>query len=213
MEKKRGILRDMWIVGLIFVLLSAGKLKSKITPDPGTKLLFIGSSSTIAANSYANIIADRYPGIDVDIIAQNGALTSWMVDESLPLIESGQYAGVFIFGGLNDIYATGKIYEAEANITEMVTMALYHKCVVTLITVQPSQLYANYTPAMGVLTDSLNNYITLFNNQAHVIDLYAMLVDKNRNPIPSYFVADGLHLTTATQEMLADTVINEVFTF
>lgn len=207
--KKHGIWIAIAIVAIAIAVWYWIKPK-KINPVPGTKLLFIGSSSTADVNSYADQIGNWYPDVEVTKIAQVGATTNWMIDNALTEISSGQYAGIYIFGGLNDVYAGLGASTAIANLQTMVDSGKSAGSIVTLITLQPTDNYSAYTADKGAQVDEINSYI-LSSNANFVVDLFGMTTFADGSQDTSWFQGDFLHLTYVAQTELANEVIAITF--
>jgi hypothetical protein len=139
-----GILLLFIITMCLLLIYGVNAAITKIAPA-NAKILFIGSSTTAATNSYADKINQHYPETTINKIAEIGAVTGWMKDNSTAEIQTGTYNVVCILGGLNDIYATGSTTEAKNNITSMINTAKQYNCITVLVTVQPTHYYAAYS--------------------------------------------------------------------
>ena len=183
-------------------------LKPKVSGSG--RILFIGSSSTAGTNSYVEKLHTTYPFLSVTKIAQVGALTSWMVEQSIDEILEGGYDAVVIFGGLNDIYATGSTDQAKANLQYLIDAIDSVGAISVLITVQPTDYYISYTETKGALTTDLNNWI-LASDAVYAIDFYSRLVNENGVQNTALFQPDNLHLSDTAHQMLADEISATIF--
>lgn len=182
----------------------------KINPVPGTRLLFIGSSSTVDSNSYADQIGNEYPDLEISKIAQIGATTNWMIDNAMSEISSGQYAGIYIFGGLNDVYAGLGSTNAITNLQSMINAAKNAGSIITLVTLQPTDYYSAYTSDKGLQVDEINEWIR-GSNADFVVDLDYMLSTSDGVQDLTWFQPDYLHLTYSAQSELASQTILTTF--
>lgn len=172
-------------------------------PDGIPRILFIGSSSTDYAYSYADQLKEMWPEIEITKIAMVGATTTWMVMEALPEIDTAQYDAVVIFAGLNDIYATGDVAQAESNLTTLYNHVIDAGSILVAITLQPTFSYNLYDDIKGAKTLELNNWIINNADVDIVIDLYPMLLTPTGTQNTLLYQPDMLHLNTDAHALLA----------
>lgn len=207
------------VLGIIIILSLYGfyfikspdilNLKPKLGPD--SNLLFIGSSSVNDPNSFADQLQIMYPDLGITKIAQDGAQTSWMYSNAISDIEGGNFDGIFIFGGLNDIYATGTIESAKTNLQALYDKSKAAGAITIAITLQPTDNYASFTQTKGNLTLDLNEWIEDNSTPDIIIDLYGFLIDYQGNQNTDFFKTDYLHLNYEGQNMLADEISATIF--
>lgn len=220
MKKKEEKQMYMVLAGLIVLassifLFAAFKkpkidLSKSVNDDGVVRLLFIGSSSTAGSDSYADYLKELWPEIEITKVAEVGVQTGWMLENAIGLIQTVSYDAIIIFGGLNDIYATGSVSSAKSNLQSIYNAANDNGAITIGITLQPTHYYESYTDAKGTLTVDLNSWISKNTSLDYVIDLFSM-TSINGIQDTTFFQPDNLHLITYTHQLLAGEIDNKVF--
>lgn len=205
------------LIGIGYALLKKNTMTQSIDisqprgADGVPRILFIGSSSTAATNGYVDQLKAMWPEIEVTKVAQVGATTTWMVENAMGEISSAKYDAVVIFGGLNDIYATGNVQQAKDNLSAMYDATNAAKSILVAITVQPTNNYSAYNATRGEQTIDLNNWIWAQSRPDWTIDLYHLLLNENGLVKTYLYEPDGLHLNADGHALLAAEIDNVLF--
>jgi len=184
---------------------------TKVNPNNNTNFLFIGDSLTAYNSSYADQLKQAYPDITIKKIAEVGKQTSWMLPQLQTELSDGtKYDVITIWGGVNDIYATNQIANAESNLQKMYDVAKESGAKVVALTIPPTATYNISTPQTTQLTNDLNNWIN--NNQTvdAVVDVNSLVNDGNDGTRPEYLQPDTLHLTDAAHAQIEKDFQNRV---
>ncbi len=201
------------IVAVIYVVFkkyrNGRSLASKVSAN-GTSFLFIGDSLTAYSNSYADQLKQQYPNINIKKIAEVGKQTSWMLPQLQTELSSNKYDVIAIWGGVNDIYATGSIANAESNLQQMYDLARNSGAKVVALTVNPTATYNLSTPKTTELTNALNNWINTNNSVDAVVDVNKLVNNGNDGTQLYYLQPDNLHLTDAGQQIIENDFVNKV---
>jgi lysophospholipase L1-like esterase len=175
--------------GTYFIITAVNK--GKRIPNSGN-VLFVGDSYTAGNGSYADLLKTQFPNLNIKKIAKVGATTDWMVQNASNDISSGNYDGVVILGGVNDIYSRNSIDQTKKNLQLMYDQAKSAGSKVVGVTIAPTDYYDKYDAAKGKLTKELNGFIENNRSLSKVIEL-DKLFTKDAKQNLSFFVGDRLH--------------------
>ncbi len=87
-------------------------------------ILFIGDSISYGPASYAALIKKMWPNRVVDVLAKEGANTSWMLANLKSTLVKNKYDSVVVYGGINDVFGGLSEQTSLANIQAMVDIAI-----------------------------------------------------------------------------------------
>ena len=193
------------------VVLGAAYLFKPYKLMSNSNILVIGSSSVNDPNSFIDLLQDQHPQLSITKVASDGAQTAWMLNAAKSIIENNHFDAIFIWGGLNDIYATGSIQAAKENLQELYTLSKANSPLVVAITLQPTDFYTYYTNTKGALTNELNKWIIDNPLPNLVIDANSMLINSEGLQNTEYFSNDHLHLNTGGQLLICDNIDSLLF--
>lgn len=209
------IVLTLGVVYILYKKFKRGKSLSifnKINPNNPTNFLFVGDSLTAYSNSYADQLQQKYPNITIKKIAEAGKQTSWMLPQLQQELATGtKYDVIAIWGGVNDIYATGSIANAESNLQQMYDAAKATGAKVVALTVPPTATYNISTANTTQLTNNLNTWINNNNIVDAIVDVNSLVKDGNDGTQPQYLQPDTLHLTDLAHNAIADDFTKRIF--
>lgn len=194
------------------------KKDNKLNPK---SVLFVGDS--ITANEYNNkpisIVYSQQiknklkdKGIWVDVLASVGKTTSWMLQNLPQKLNSRKYGRVYIYGGINDIFAGLSKEKAYSNIQKMVD----------LINKNGAEAYviigydANKIMSKLKTTKLLPTQKSIYNVKSKYIEFQDNLEKNIKN---AHFVekidlgertTDGVHPTAEGQKIIAEKVLETI---
>lgn len=186
-------------LGVGFALLVIISSKSK----PIKKILFVGDSLTAATYSYADQVKSLNPSLLIKKIAVVGKKTDWMRAQLQAELQANQYDLIVIWGGVNDIYATGSTTAAKANLAAIFDLATEAGAKVTALTIIPTATYPLATNTTQSNTVELNQWIKT-NTPGVVIDAFSLLNNGWGGTASPYLQPDKLHLTPSAHGVLAN---------
>lgn len=157
------------------------------------------------------LLIARYPSQTITMSKQgNGGMSSsWGLANLAPLLISEQPTAVILWWGANDFYAgdPATIAPAVSNMDQMITMVKNTGATVFVATMTPevqgARLGAGY-PLVVPYNDKLRALATTRN--VTLVDLYAAV----STDVASYVGPDGLHLTSAGYQKVADTFFERI---
>jgi lysophospholipase L1-like esterase len=178
-------------------------------------ILFVGDSMTAGINtSYSYLIKNQLSDKNVDILAQVGKQTSWMLQNLQTQFEKQQYDRVYIWGGVNDIASGISKEQATANVQAMVDMINTQggEAIVivgydatnfmTVDNMKPSASFPN-----GVSNTTKNNYIAYQNYLQNNINNAVIEPAFELNPSLN---ADGIHPNAVAQQQIASILMQNI---
>ena len=121
-KNKWYIIGGLGILGLGVLtafLLESFKLIKNRNPK---KILFVGDSISTGASTYPAKIKSRRSDLDIDVVAQGGKRTDWMLDNLRDKLDTKKYDRVYIYGGVNDAFSSVKIPTIYQNLQSMVDL-------------------------------------------------------------------------------------------
>lgn len=207
------LLPAILLIGLtvfIYFTFIKDKVMQKINPS-GAKILFVGDSLTAYNQSYADQIKSRFPSLEIKKIAEVGKQTGWMLNALINELSSGvNYDAIVIWGGVNDIYATGSIANAKINLQKMYELASSNEAKVIALDIIPTATYPASNDNANKLTRELNQWIKSNKKIAIEIDVYDIVGNGEGGTVSQYLQSDKLHLTTPAHALIADNFSNRV---
>jgi lysophospholipase L1-like esterase len=222
---KSGKIALYLIGGALFVsviyLAAKNLFKGKKTPLKNKnpkKLLFIGDSLTDIdykgkpTYTYPMKIQQKRPDLQIDVLAEGGEITKWMLDNLPNQLKRKKYDRVYIFGGLNDAYSQLTVDTAIRNNQSMVDLINKNGAdayiilgynidgIQTLDRVKPTR-YVTTVEAFIPLIAKYKEFQKRLPNEI-----------KNANFVPIINVdgmtTDGTHITGKAHEIFADKIIS-----
>lgn len=86
------------------------------------KILFVGDSISTGSSTYPAKIKNKRSDLEVDVVAQGGKRTDWMLDNLRDKLDTNEYDRVYIYGGVNDAFSSVKIPDIYKNLQAMVDL-------------------------------------------------------------------------------------------
>lgn len=122
-KNKWFIIGGLGIIGLGVLTAILFESFTTIKNKKPKKILFLGDSITADSSSYANIIKQSSPDLQIDVQASVGKKTSWMLQKLKDLLASKKtYDRIYVYGGVNDIFSGQSKDVALSNLQSIVTL-------------------------------------------------------------------------------------------
>lgn len=185
----------------MFVKKSKG-LSSKV--DCNKRFLFIGDSLTEYSNSYADQLSAICPNINIKKISKVGEKTDWMLSQLQNELNNNTYDVITIWGGVNDIYASNSIGNAQQNLQNMYDLASRSGAKVVALTVIPTATYNVSDNQKVRLTKDINNWIISNSSLDAIIDANYILNDGHDGTKAEYLQSDTLHITSLGHRIISE---------
>lgn len=175
-------------------------------------ILFLGDSISTGETTYPAKIKKERPDLDIDIVAQGGKTTDWMLDRLKEQLSQKKYDRVYVYGGINDAFNTKKPEDIYKNLQEMVNLVDKQGGYTFILKgYLPNDEYLaveNMKPTRYVTTKEayiplINNYITFQENveknvkKAHFIERFDL----------GNTTSDGTHPNGTGQNMIKEIVL------
>lgn len=169
-------------------------------------ILAVGDSNTNANFSYADQLRQRFPGLVIKKIAQDGANSSWMKAQLEQELQNNKYDAISILGGSNDVYGGVNIGLTKYNLDSMYRLAHIKGSKVLDITPPNKDFYTQKTDQKQVALHELVDWIKGNRNIDFLIDFYTITNNK------SFFASnDGyLHPQAGAHSILAQQVAQKL---
>lgn len=129
-----GIALVVVATGLTFYFLYKKRDKKTVkklkNPNP-KKILIVGDSQSAIESpsgtqfsyTYPQLLRKQFPDKQIDVLAQGGKRTSWMLDNLPSQLQGNKYDRVYIYGGGNDMSGSVPVEETLGNIQKMVDLS------------------------------------------------------------------------------------------
>jgi lysophospholipase L1-like esterase len=196
-------------LGLLLVFTRSKDKKPKAEEKVLKNILFIGDSMTSETwngqptYTYSYLIKHKLTDKNVDIIAEVGKTTSWMLSNLKTKLAAKKYDRVYIWGGINDIFSGYSQVNAISNIQSMVDLVVAQGGDAYVLIGYTTEKFM--TPA--VLTASKYNaamkpYYVTYQKKLKSSIKHATIVDEF--DLSSAYSSDGIHPTVAAHQLIAN---------
>jgi lysophospholipase L1-like esterase len=206
------------VIGLGLIYLTVKKFFVKKLP---TSMLFVGDSITTIDNkgesvttAYPNLLKKELErkGIKIDVLAEGGKRTDWMIANLTEKLKSNKYDRIYIYGGINDMFSGVSKNKALQNIQTMVDLSIKNGSKPYVIVGYDAKRFMDENklkttkdvPTKAGIIEMKNKYID-FQNLIPTTIKGATIVDKIN--IPSSMTEDGIHPTPSGQKLIADRLL------
>jgi lysophospholipase L1-like esterase len=151
-------------------------------------------------------LRQRFPGLIVKKIAQDGANSSWMKSQLEQELQNNKYDAIGILSGSNDVYGGVNIGLTKYNLDAMYRLAHIKGSKVLAITPPNKDFYTQKTDQKQVALHELVDWIKGNRNIDFLIDFYTITNNK------SFFNSnDGyLHPQAGAHSILAQQVAQKL---
>ncbi len=180
------------------------------TPSTGTgdKIAVIGDSITADGTQYQNYLRSNCTGKSIEVFAEVGKQTSWMLDQFRDNVKGKGFNGLIILGGVNDLSSSRTSSQIQTNLNTIYTEAMADGMKVTAITVLPWKDYSSWDATKQTNTEALNRWI--LGSPANVkVNAYAEFGDASDSAKlkSSYDPGDHLHPNATGSRKLGEIVV------
>lgn len=206
------------VIGLGLIYLTIKKFFGKKLP---TSMLFVGDSITAieyngkpVTTTYPNIIKKELEpkGIKVDVLAQGGKRTDWLLTNLSEKLKTNKYDRIYIYGGINDMFSAVSKDKALSNLQQMVDLSKNNGAEPFVIIGYDAKTFMDENklkttknvPTKAGIIELKNKYID-YQNSIPTTIIGAKIVDKFN--IPSTMTVDGIHPTTSGQKIIAKSLL------
>jgi lysophospholipase L1-like esterase len=206
------------LIGLGAIYLTVKKFFGKKLPK---SMLFVGDSIT-AIEYKGNPVTTTYPnllkkdleakGIKIDVIAEVGKRTDWMLANLIEKLKTNKYDRIYIYGGINDVFSGFNKSKALQNIKKMVEVSIKNGAEPYVIVGYDAEKFMDENklkttkliPTKTGLIEMKNKYVDFQDSISSSI-AKAKIIDKFN--IPSSMTDDGIHPTPSGQKIIADRLL------
>ncbi|WP_418263008.1 GDSL-type esterase/lipase family protein [Flavobacterium faecale] len=175
------------------------------------KLIFYGSSTFTLWTELTTVFNDYSP-INLGFGGSTLASCTWFFNRVFANIKKPE--AIIIYAGENDL-GEGRHPEEVILFVENILAKIrnkYGNIPCTIISIKPS---FNRWHLSGSIQFTNNNIqkLTTKDPNFHFIDIYDLMLDKEGNPNPDYYIEDGLHLSAAGYQLWTEVLKNhpEIF--
>ncbi len=232
MFKLNEIKKEEWLIGIataistyfIFNLISKSRIVTIRNKNP-KKILIVGDSQSAIRNLSGENITYTYPnllkkelepkGYTIDVLAQGGKPTSWMLQNLPAQLKNNQYDRIYIYGGGND--ASNKSIKLEntiLNIQKMVELSRLNGADAFVVLGYRIDNFADYTkmPYTTYITDK-KQWIPLIERRKELQKRLPKEI-KNANFLPVNDLqgktTDGIHPTASGHQIVAQNFLKSI---
>jgi lysophospholipase L1-like esterase len=208
------------MIGITIIYFTVKKFFGKKAQPVGS-VLFVGDSITaIEYNgkpvtwTYPNIVKKELApkNIKVDVVAQGGKRTDWLLTNLTEKLKTNKYDRVYIYGGVNDMFSSTTKQTALQNVQKMVDLIKSNGGEPYVIIGYDAKTFmdenklvpTSYVPTKAGMIKLKNRYIDYQNSIADTIK-GATIVDKF--DIPSSMTSDAVHPTPSGQKIIAEKLL------
>lgn len=206
------------IVGLGLIYLTVKKFFGKKLP---TSMLFVGDSITTIEYK-GQPVKTNYPyllmqdlgkkGIKIDVLAEGGKRTDWMLANLTEKLKTNKYDRIYIYGGVNDMFSAVSKEKALSNLQQMVDLSKKNGAEPYVIIGYDAKTFMDENklkttkdvPTKSGIIALKNKYIDFQNSIPSTIT-GATIVKKF--DIPSSMTVDGIHPTPSGQKIIANDLL------
>ncbi|MFA5128835.1 MAG: GDSL-type esterase/lipase family protein [Patescibacteria group bacterium] len=173
------------------------------------KIAVIGDSITADGTQYQSYLRSNCVGKTMEIFAQVGQQTSWMLEQFRNNVKGKGFDGLIILGGVNDLSSGRTSSQIQTNLNAIYSEAKTDGIKVTAVTVLPWKDYSRWDTTKQTNTEALNRWI--LGSSADVkVNAYAEFGDSSDSAkLKSiYDPGDHLHPNAAGSRKLGEIIVN-----
>jgi lysophospholipase L1-like esterase len=211
------------LIGITIIYFTVKKFFGKKAQPVGS-VLFVGDSITAieydgkpVTTTYPNIIKKELApkGVKVDVVAQGGKRTDWILANLIEKLKTNTYDRVYIYGGVNDMFSATSKQRALQNVQKMVDLIKSKGGEPFVIIGYDAETFmddnklkpTNYVPTKAGMIELKKKYVDYQNSIADTIK-GATVVDKF--DIPSSMTSDAIHPTPSGQKIIAESLLEDL---
>lgn len=211
------------LIGITIIYFTVKKFFGKKAQPIGS-VLFVGDSITAiesngkpVTSTYPNIIKSELSskGVKVDVVAQGGKRTDWILTNLKEKLKTNKYDRVYIYGGINDMFSSVSIESALQNVQKMVDLIKSKGSEPYVIIGYDAKTFmdenklkpTSYVPTKAGMVKLKNRYIEFQNSIPKAIK-GATIVGKFN--IPSSMTSDAIHPTPSGQKIIANSLLEDI---
>lgn len=211
------------LVGITIIYFTVKKFFGKKAKSVGS-VLFVGDSITAieangkpVTNTYPNLIKKQLEpkGVKVDVLAQGGKNTSWQLANLIEKLKDVKYDRIYVYGGINDMFSGVTSRKALENVQKMVDLIKEKDAEPFVIIGYDAKKFMDENklkptkdvPTKAGIIEMKNKYVDYQNSIKETIK-GATIVDKFN--IPSSMTSDGIHPTPSGQEIIANSLLEDL---
>jgi lysophospholipase L1-like esterase len=212
------------LYGLSTVLV-LGVIYLAIKKNFGKKLpktmLFVGDSITAieykgqpVTTAYPNLLKKELEpkGIKIDVLAEGGKRTDWMLTNLIEKLRTNKYDRIYIYGGINDMFSAVSKAKVLSNLQQMVDVSKKNGADPYVIVGYDAQSFMDedklkptkYVPTKAGMLELKKKYVDYQNAIPSTIK-GATIVGKFK--IPSSMTSDAIHPTPNGQKIIANALL------
>lgn len=194
-----------------------GKKKLKSLLFVGDSITAIESGGKPVTSTYPNIIKKELEpkGVNVDVVAQVGKRTDWILANLTEKLKTNKYDRVYIYGGINDMFSGVSKQRALQNVQKMVDLIKSKGAEPFVIIGYDANRFMDENklkPTKNVPTKAgiiqLKNKYVDYQNSIKTTIKNATIVDKFN--IPSSMTVDAIHPTPSGQKIIANSLLKDL---
>lgn len=211
------------LIGITIIYFTVKKFFGKKAQPVGS-VLFVGDSITAiehdgkpVTTTYPNIIKKELEpkGVKVDVVAQGGKRTDWILANLIEKLKTNTYDRVYIYGGVNDMFSAVSKQRALQNVQKMVDLIKNKGAEPFVIIGYDAETFmdndklkpTSYVPTKAGMIELKKKYVDYQNSIADTIK-GATIVEKFN--IPSSMTTDAIHPTPRGQKIIAEKLLENL---
>jgi lysophospholipase L1-like esterase len=211
------------MIGITIIYFTIRKFFGKKAQPVGS-VLFVGDSITAidykgkpVTSTYPNFIKKELEpkGIKVDVVAEGGKRTDWILANLTEKLKTNKYDRVYIYGGVNDMFSSTTKQTALQNVQKMVDLIKSKGAEPYVIIGYDAETFmdenklkpTSYVPTKAGMVKLKNRYIDYQNSIADTIT-GGTIVEKFN--IPSSMTSDAVHPTPSGQKIIAESLLKDL---
>jgi lysophospholipase L1-like esterase len=194
-----------------------GKKKLKSLLFVGDSITAIESGGKPVTSTYPNIIKKELEpkGVNVDVVAQGGKRTDWILANLTEKLKTNKYDRVYIYGGINDMFSGVSKQRALQNVQKMVDLIKSKGAEPFVIIGYDAKRFMDENklkptknvPTKAGIIELKNKYVD-YQNSINTTIKNATIVDKFN--IPSSMTVDAIHPTPSGQKIIANSLLKDL---
>ena len=194
-----------------------GKKKLKSLLFVGDSITAIESGGKPVTSTYPNVIKKELEpkGVKVDVVAQVGKKTDWILTNLTEKLKTNKYDRVYIYGGINDMFSGVSKQRALQNVQKMVDLIKSKGAESFVIIGYDAKRFMDENklkptknvPTKAGMIELKNKYVD-YQNSIKTTIKNATIVDKFN--IPSSMTSDAIHPTPSGQKIIANSLLEDL---
>ena len=201
-------------LGMLLVFTKNKDSKPK-QPKTLKNILFVGDSMTDEyylnqpTYTYSYLIKNKLTDKSVDIIAEVGKTTSWMLSNVKTQLAKKKYDRVYIWGGVNDIFSGYTQSSAIANIQSIVdSVVAQGGDAYVLIGYDAEKFMSPAVLTANKYNASMKPYYVKYQKALKSSIKNATIIDEFN--LSSSYSSDGIHPTGAAHQIIANELMKNI---